>query len=173
MKEIWKPVPGWESLYHISNHGRVKRISPTKHTKRYGNILKPREDKDGYLVLQLSRAGQKKYVAIHRLVAAAFLGPRPIGDYTVNHCNGDKKDNRPKNLEWLTRIENDRHARDVLHMARLGEKHGMSKLTAKQVKQIRKLYASQRYTLASLGQRYNVTLHAIWRIVHRKTWKHI
>jgi hypothetical protein len=173
MKEIWKPIVGWEDLYHISNLGRVKRISPTKYTPKFNNVLRPREDRDGYLVLHLSRRGKKKYVHIHRLVAISFIGSPPPGDYTVNHKNGNKKDNRPQNLEWVTRRENDRHARDVLGMARLGEGHGMSKLTKEQVKEIRALYKTGTYTQTGLGRIFDVTNSAIWRIVHRRTWVHI
>ena len=47
--------------------------------------------------------------SVHSLVLAAFSGPRPQG-LVANHINGNKLDNRPCNLEWVTPSENIRHA---------------------------------------------------------------
>ncbi len=44
----------------------------------------------------------------HRVIALAFI-PNPEDKRTVNHINGDKRDNRISNLEWATDSENRRH----------------------------------------------------------------
>src|SRR5690606_32966695 len=56
---------------------------------------------------------------VHTLVALAFHGepPGPIGsgwdDWQVEHIDDDKQNNRPGNLEWVTRDENWRRAEEA------------------------------------------------------------
>ena len=47
---------------------------------------------------------------IHRLVTEAFLDRPNSESWQVNHINGDKRDNRLVNLEYVTPSENMRHA---------------------------------------------------------------
>ena len=53
-----------------------------------------------------SQGVKKKYV--HALVAECFLGNKPTG-HVINHINGDKKDNRSTNLEFISRKDNGAH----------------------------------------------------------------
>lgn len=106
-KEVWKPIPGYEGLYEVSNKGRVKRLEQDiickngvkRHKKE--RILKGTVQNNGYLYVNLYD-GPKR---VHRLVAEAFI-PNPEGKPQVNHKDEDKTNNHVENLEWMTAKEN-------------------------------------------------------------------
>lgn len=72
---------------------------------RRGKVLKPRKDKDGYLVVDLYKDGKRKNYFVHRLVAQAFI-PNPDNLPCINHISEIKTDNRVENLEWCSHKEN-------------------------------------------------------------------
>lgn len=100
MEEIWKNIFGYEGLYQISNHGRVKSLKFGKE-----KILKSRKDKYGYHQVILSKEGKIKNHLIHRLVAYAFID-NPNNLPQVNHKDEDKTNNMVENLEYCDRIYN-------------------------------------------------------------------
>lgn len=97
--EIWKPIKDYESLYEVSNTGRIKSL------KNKNKILSPRINNKGYDFCGLYKNGIRKYFAVHRLVAYNFLNKKDK-KYTVNHINEIKNDNRVENLEWVSSREN-------------------------------------------------------------------
>lgn len=113
--EEWRPVVGYEGIYDISSHGRVRRIGKAARTGRgrgggaqIGRVLKPQPN-GGYRQVYLWRDGKQKPRLVHCLVAEAFIGPVPPG-HEVNHCDGNKTHNWIGNLEYLTRSKNLEHA---------------------------------------------------------------
>ena len=106
MKEVWKPVPGYENLYEISDHGRVKSLAKDvkfngciRHQKEI--IMSPQKDMFGYFKVQLHKDGIMKTCKIHRLVAEAFI-PNPEHYRCINHKDEVKTNNHVSNLEWCT-----------------------------------------------------------------------
>lgn len=106
---------------------------------------------------------------LHRLIALAFV-PNPRGLPQVNHKNGIKTDNRPCNLEWVSNLENRRHA---VHTGLQARGSLVSRrLTEDDVRKIRALFeggASQRSIAAAFG----VVQQTVSHIVRRSTWTHI
>ena len=104
-EEIWRPVVGYEGLYEVSNTGRVRSLDRYVRCKSYrlhkGKVLSPGKDKDGYLFVVLSCNGKHKTIAVHKLVAQAFI-PNPDDLPIINHKDEDKTNNRVDNLEWCT-----------------------------------------------------------------------
>jgi len=102
--EIWKPIPGYEGQYDVSNIGRVLSVRTNK-------PLKPNIMNHGYACVHLYSGGKHTRVVktIHQLVAQVFI-PNPAACREVNHKNFLRRDNRIENLEWVTRKENVAHA---------------------------------------------------------------
>ena len=107
MDEIWKPIPGFEGMYEVSNLGRVKSCKRVRKSKA-GSIsqvqermLKPKKDKNGYLEYALSKDGKLHYFRGHRLVALAFI-PNPNHFPVINHKDEDVTNNQVSNLEWCS-----------------------------------------------------------------------
>lgn len=106
--ERWLPVVGWEGLYEVSDHGRVKRVLAAFGT-RPGKLLRPGLCR-GYPIVGLCREGRATSRTVHQLVAEAFIGPRGQG-MEVDHADGDRSNNNVANLEYVSGLENIRRAR--------------------------------------------------------------
>ena len=111
-QEIWKAVKGYEGLYEVSNYGNVRSV-PRNNTK--GKILKPYISKqNGYCTVSLSKNNKKKTVRVHCILMQAFnpANKKPGYDaqYTIDHKDGNKTNNRLDNLEWCSQSENQKRA---------------------------------------------------------------
>jgi hypothetical protein len=53
----------------------------------------------------------KNTYLVHLLVAAAWHGPHHYPDFECHHLNGITTDNRAENLQWVTRLENEKRAK--------------------------------------------------------------
>lgn len=113
----WRPVPGHETNYEVSDDGRV-RSRPRPRTK--GGLLRCKVGKRGYLAVSLVSGGRQETREVHRIVAAAFIGPRPPGQ-EVRHLDGDPLNCNLANLRYGTRSQNVRDKR------RHGTDHNVAK----------------------------------------------
>lgn len=101
-QEVFKPIPGYEGSYEVSNLGNVKSIKFDKQ-----KLLKTYSNGAGYLQLTLRKNKKPKTYLIHQLVAMAFLGHNPCGhEFVVDHINNIKTDNRLVNLQVISNIHN-------------------------------------------------------------------
>ena len=108
--EEWRPVPGYEGIYEVSDRGRVRSLDRIVETTRFpmrvkGKILNPGQLVYGHMHVNLCCSGKTIPAYVHRLVMAAFVGPCPDG-MEVCHNNGDPTDNRLTNLRYDTHRSN-------------------------------------------------------------------
>ena len=170
--EIWKSIIGYEGFYSVSNFGVVRNEKKRQGTWK-NRILKAHKDSTGYFFLRLYRDGIGKNFGIHRIVANAFIGEKPMG-FEINHKDGDKENNYFFNLEYTTRREN------ILHGYRLGlypRKYGNNatnaKLSSKNIIFIRKSFGGCEHNQPQLAKMFNVKQSTISSIVLRKSWRHL
>ena len=143
--ERWRKIPS-QPKYEASNLGRVRFIGHEPR-KLYVHM--------GYPTVTIFTVGvgTKSYF-VHRLVADAFLGPCPPKQ-EVNHINGNRSDNHPANLEYLTRSAHAHHAITIGQRG-VGENHPCAKLSDVEVCEIKKLLSAG-LLHRTIATRFNVT----------------
>lgn len=106
MKEVFKPIKGFEGLYEISNLGRLKRLSFRNSKGRLfeEHICKRASKKGWYYTANLNKQGKMYTKHIHRVVYETFVGIIPDG-YDIHHIDGNKHNNIITNLKMLSEHE--------------------------------------------------------------------
>lgn len=95
----WRPVPGYEGLYEVSDLGSIRNVRSSQ-GRTAGYVLSPQSNpRTGCASVRLYGPDGGKTAAVARLVARAFHGEPPAGA-RVKRLNGDLADNRAANLEW-------------------------------------------------------------------------
>ncbi|WP_019469755.1 HNH endonuclease [Staphylococcus cohnii] len=84
-------------IYRNTKHGRKK-------CKPFG-ISRNKK----YLAVTAYKDGKQRHYYVHRLLAEAFI-PNPENKPQVNHIDGNPRNNKLENLEWVTAKENIEHA---------------------------------------------------------------
>lgn len=146
--EVWRaavhprdgsPITDWQ----VSSHGRVKTSRGTVHL---GTAAA-----SGYRVVGPTISGVIRRQLVHRLVAAAFLGPPPDYRLDVHHKDGSKDNNHIGNLEYVTRSENVRHSYASTSRKNAGTALSKPVLVRSVGEQAWRQYASIRSTASALG----------------------
>lgn len=190
--EEWRAVLGWEGIYDVSSHGRVRGI---RQIQRYTGhrIRKHKINKYGYCALVLYFSGKRQDVLIHSLVAEVFICPRP-GGMEVNHKDTVKHHNHYSNLEWITPDQNKAHAARMGLYATgtdhprhtkperwanavfsprpqiQGEKNCNSFLTNEQVREIKRVRRDEGISYSKLAARFNLKKCHIADICGGRHW---
>lgn len=183
--EVWKPIPGYEGLYEVSNRGRIKSIAGFKRYAGKQRRIKIRIVRGCRSVCLVDKNGRKKEVLIHLLVLLAFVGPKPKDKQECRHFpDKNPSHNCVENLQWGTYQE--QWEDKVVHGTdntghRYGEDHPSSTMTEAIVRKARELWVPAKrgkikwgkYTVAWLSREFKVSKDALWGALLRKTWKHV
>ena len=153
-------------MLEASDKGRIRLRVATRNGRypdadgkfKAGYVLKTIV-RHGYYAIRVTIDGKRKQFFVHRLVCDAFHGAMPKGKTITCHRNGDRTDNRPKNLYWATQAENmadrERHGRTMR-----GNGHYARKLMDKDIPEIRKrLMRGEKQT--DIAKDYGVSNYAI------------
>lgn len=112
--EKWKPVIDWESMYEVSDWGRVssllREIEVTRNGKTFiravgGKLLSPGRYASGHLYVNLHRNNRPSPTRVHHLVLEAFVERQPRGKLGL-HRDDDPTNNHVSNLYWGTYSDN-------------------------------------------------------------------
>jgi hypothetical protein len=168
--EVWKPIPGYEGLYEVSNWGRVKALfSGNNGQHKPGRIFKL-DRKSKYPGLYLYAYGSKTWESVHRLMWKTFVGPIPDG-MLIRHWDDNPQHNILSNLRPGTHAENMADRTRNGKTSR-GERARFAKLTEEKVRLIRARLA-QGETQTALGREFGVSQASVSSLYLRKSWTHV
>lgn len=162
---VWKDVVGYEGLYQVSSDGQVYGC-------KSGKILAAVENIYGYFWVGLWRNNRYKARFIHHLVLEAFVGSCPPGKEACHFPDRDKGNNTVDNLSWGSKKRNAKH-RAIHGRTVRGERFWSAKLNEEKVRKARRLYATGRYTIRELADRFQLAESSMSSILYRRTWKHV
>lgn len=174
MDERWLPIVGSDGYYEVSDLGNVRSWHKTGCSTCRAvkpKLLKPKPDtsNSGRLVVGIKMAdGTYPTFRVHRLVAAAFLGPCPPG-LEVCHNDGNAGNNRLANLRYDTRSSNlmDRVAHGTHGR---GEANAQHILTEREVREIRALASARSVSQDDIAAQFGISQSLVSNIHLRRAW---
>jgi len=162
--------------YEVSNTGEVRRVIVPNKEYNYMNRLILQNQ---YVSVSLRTYGKPISKLVHRLVALAFIpNDDPENKTQVNHINGNKQCNWVGNLEWLSPLENTRHAVDtgLAHPSHGHQPHGVQSgvcnHTEEQVRKACELLEKRELSYAAIGRIVGANADFV-RSLTRGVWPHI
>jgi len=162
--EIWKPIPGYNNKYIVSNKGNVAyKTTYGEYRGRKINYHTP------YGSFSVTLNGKNSCIYLHRIVSSLFIGERPKG-MVIRHLDGNKNNNKVENLKYGYPSENILDT--IKHGSLKGIKNGRSKLDNRDVGIIKKLF-KEKVPLSSIARAFDVSVTAINLIHKNKSWTHI
>lgn len=135
-------------------------IEKYKITQLNGSI-----DKYGYITYRITVDGEKKHLKAHRLMLNAWYGEKP--EMSVNHIDGNKRNNSLSNLEWCTVAENNAHAiKTGLYNPHMNAGK-LRKINSSEWISIYILHRHCGYSLSALGRMNNCTHDTIKGVINK------
>lgn len=184
LKSKVKEVPGFPGYFA----DKIGNVYSTKRTKSLDKLrlLKPYINPEGYPTYGLVRDKKRIPLCGHRIVAMAFLPPRPSDHHGVRHLDGNPANNRASNLAWGTQAENiadkSRHGtlatgdrngrRKHPDSYPIGSKMPTSRLNESQIVEIRRI-RGEGQTYLDIAKMFGVAKSTIAAIIVGKNWSHV
>ena len=117
--EQMKDIPNYEGLYAATKDGKIWSY-PKPCSSKNGIFLKQqiytnknnRTTPHKQLLVGLYKDKKRKVYLAHRLIAFTYI-PNPLNKPDINHIDGNPLNNNIDNLEWCTKKENMKHARET------------------------------------------------------------
>lgn len=97
MDEFWEQLEEYPG-YEVSDQGRIRNA-------RTGRILRVTDNGSNCMIVNLRRYGRAHVCQVRWLVARQFLDIPYDLDSIPQHINGDYRDCRKSNLEWMSRSD--------------------------------------------------------------------
>lgn len=165
----WRVCPSFPA-YEVSEAGDIRRWKKDQWNHAYGYVLS-HKIQGGYKRYTLRANGKSHNIHAYRMVAEAFLGPKPFDKAEVCHNDGVKLNNHYSNLRWDTHKSN--HLDRIEHgSSNRGETNGRARLTEDHVRQIR-VMAARGDLQRDIADTFRVSRPAISMIVGRINWGHV
>lgn len=127
----------------------------------------------GYGIFYVS--GSPKRIRAHRFSWSLENGPIPPGMLVLHTCDVSACVN-PRHLYLGTDADN---MRDSMARGRhrfgsqVGEKNSSAFFTDSIVRELRRRHSTERISCAELSRQYGTSPKTIWKIINRKTWRHV
>lgn len=151
---VWRDVAGFD--YLVSDRGDVCTFTHRK--------IRSHPNHNGYLCVYLYR-GKKRYERkIHLLVLEAFRGPRPSPNHAGAHGPKGRLCNELSNLRWATPEENEADKK-IANTHSNGRGRIRRRHDEETVREIRRLYAEEKWSFSKLAKHYKQHRSSISRIV--------
>jgi NUMOD4 motif/HNH endonuclease len=170
--EEWRPVNGFEGIYEVSSHGRIRCVITGN--GRFGGVGKILKNCPHYRTrhhyVGLRKNGKHYKNSVHRMVLIAFRGA-PAPEMECCHNDGNPENNHLDNLRWDTHANNSKDR--IQHgTTTRGELSGRAILCAQDVFRIRDMH------LFGIGSRrlskyFNVGRQTVQSILDGKNWSHL
>lgn len=182
--EEWRPVRDLGGLLEVSNLGRVRsvdrylevagrcrlgRMQGNFRSFQPGKVLSACVATNGYLEVAQMVGGKRKKYRVHRLVAAEFV-PGYFDGASIDHLDGNKLNNRPENLEWVTLSENSRRQWATGLCDLRGEGQPGAKLTKEKAAAV-KVLANAGFPADLIGEWFGVKRDTVYSIKSGARWR--
>ena len=119
-------------------------------------------EKGGYMRITIRIDGKISKLRVHRLVAKAFVAGEFEGA-TVDHIDGNRLNNAPSNLEWVTLSENTKRQNACGRGSPKGERHPGAKLKDSDIPRLFAMRAEGK-TLDAIGKEFGVSGSLVHKI---------